>query len=910
MGEWFWHNTDPVFTIGDTLELAEGPAEIVLYKDKNQYPGARRVIDLVFLTNDLSLRPGGALFGCRGTAKINETAPILSKFRIPFWFKLVVTGKTEKPAVFSVRPGKWMVNGYWCGPVDVFYPQTAEGKVVWNTKAAGIQTPFETDWMRFDAYTVEVPTFEVSRSQKVEGARFLLANGEPPEKHLLWDSGWPDEKDKFEVICPIGHGFYEHGNALSQGRPMTYEQVMAAQAAAVRDYQVPGRQPKLFAACGYPSHSGIELHQAMGLNASFCEVCQAIYEPEAAKRLGTNTAYVYPNFCPTTIDQKLIDERKASPIGHIPKNYKMLEESGPPSLAKLAADPKAVEAFRSFARERGAEPRKLLKREVLQGLLGKNPTEDDLWKLVEPGSGTQGEAETHPELYYLSRRFRGWYFAGTLKDWTDAIEKVWPQDRTNPGSIFIGDGYGLGLARGLDVFELFRRRAVTSYTSENSWGRDAASYIGPQSMSYEGAIARCLTKYGDFPLGTVGTYLICSGVNGYDVNPEYIPLQGLAAFAHGMNFLWYYFVARDCSTTLFHVDVLKAIKSINFTIGATEEDLLGVRSKVVPAKVAIGWSISTDVWDLTLAPRYGGDDTHMLNNMYPMERHQLFYLLRHCQVPVDLLEERDIEEGRLKDYQVYFLVGDHLSGQAAGKLIDWVKEGGTVISVAGGGLWDENNRPNERMNELFGIQAAPLQKIDIALRPKLELLHRQPLDTAHFDGGDIDYYGYLQSIQLAKGSAAEVIAKTDGGAPAAVRNKAGKGTAILFGFLPGMAYLKPAIPLIPFGRGGLDELSSFIPTAFPVPIRQIFGKLLDEAGIVRPVVCSEPLVEPVLHLGNDGKHRICLVNFSLKPISELRIETAGLFYQRVVDVATGKQVSAAEKAFAVPLDRFRVLRLD
>lgn len=914
-GEWFWHNSDPVFTLGDRVPLAEGPLTVTLFKAENEGPPARREIDLVFLTNDLNLRPQGHVFG--GAWK---SASVLRKFRTPLWYKIVLEERPGNPAPFTVHDGKWMVNGYWMGPRgDRHALCKLDGKVVWKKPGKEgipeLDDPFESPWQRVDVSTMEVPCFVVHAGPGLK-ARFLIANAEPCGKHVIW-SGWPEENGKFEVICPIGHGFYEHDSVLANGRPVTYPELLADQTERIRAHKVPGHRPRLFAACGYPTHTGLDLHQALGCNAAFCDRGEQIYEPETAKRLGTNVTFSYPNSCVRVPkepekQEQLREQRSREPLGHIARNYKMIEESYAPALRVLAESEEEQGAFRKLARTQGVDPLALLSPEALRGLVGKSVTGDDLWQKVKLGAGTVAESIASPQLYYHSIYFRGWSHSEAFRRQTEAVLKLFPQDRTNPGSCFWSDGYDVGLARRIDPFLCFRRGSFTSYCSENSWGRDAANYLGPQSMSYEACLARALTKYGDFPRGTMCTHLLVSGVNGYGVNEHYIPLQGLCGFAQGLDTFWYYFLARDCSSAIFHESSLKGIKTINYTIGGVEDDILGTNAKVVKAPVALGWSISTDIWDLTVRPRVQISDMYMQNNVYPQERHQMYVLLRHCQAPVDILDERDIEEGRLEGYKVYVMVGDHFSRKAATKLIEWVEAGGTVISAAGGGIWDEYHRENPAMLKLFGVQSARLQKHDVALRPKLELVHRSPLDTAFFPEGEIDYYGYVQEIVLAKEGSVEVLARTCRSRPAAVSNTVGQGRAILCGFLPSMAYVKPAIPKWPFGRGGRPEheLSSFIPTRYSPVVRSVFKRLLAESGVEMPVECSEPLVEPTLWKGEDNKVRVCLVNVSLKPIKDLRITTHGLDYGRVVDVATGQQVAGGEKVFRTAIDQLKVLRFE
>ena len=99
-------------------------------------------------------------------------------------------------------------------------------------------------------------------------------------------------------------------------------------------------------------------------------------------------------------------------------------------------------------------------------------------------------------------------------------------------------------------------------------------------------------------------------------------------------------------------------------------------------------------------------------------------------------------------------------------------------------------------------------------------------------------------------------------------------------------------------------------TQYSTTVRSIFKRMLNDAGAVCPVECSEPLVEPTLWKGDDGKYRACLVNVSLKPIAKLGITTNGLHYTRVIDVATGKQVAGGEQQFSIGIERFVVLRFE
>lgn len=244
---------------------------------------------------------------------------------------------------------------------------------------------------------------------------------------------------------------------------------------------------------------------------------------------------------------------------------------------------------------------------------------------------------------------------------------------------------------------------------------------------------------------------MASGLYGY--SGDYVETASYALASHGFTALHYY-DSSSHSTFNVYPDIRMAIKRCSSALGAVEDAL--VECSVVPAKVALGWSETTAIWDQAVSTDTGFNMPG--NVMYQLERHYLYLLLRHLQLPVDLLCETDIEEGRLKDYKAYVLVGDHMTAKAAKSLREWVEGGGVLVSVAGGGPWDEYNRPLDTLKDVYGIKGARqyakergeeyvpgavyrvnpadnrLVKQQQALRAKLELVHAHPPDMIALGG--------------------------------------------------------------------------------------------------------------------------------------------------------------------------------
>jgi hypothetical protein len=90
------------------------------------------------------------------------------------------------------------------------------------------------------------------------------------------------------------------------------------------------------------------------------------------------------------------------------------------------------------------------------------------------------------------------------------------------------------------------------------------------------------------------------------------------------------------------------------------------------------------------------------------------------------------------------------------------------------------------------------------------------------------------------------VGKFKDGSPAVVLKRHGAGRAVLFGFMPGQAYLKSGLPVRPVDRGASPEsFAHYLPTGMSLPL---LARLTDDflgpsARDAKPVVTTDGLVE-------------------------------------------------------------------
>jgi len=879
---WAYHNTDYVYEKA-TVNLKKGECTILLKKGADISPSCNRIIDHLYLTTDLSVEPGDDYTDWPRGA---DGPPIMSKFKKPVYVKLKVSAKATGPATVRLETRFWLV-GYYMGPRNVYW-FSKQGLSDKKPDVSSLLNPGEeTEWNIIELLSVFPGTFFIDSNQPAE---IMITRDIKKEKPILislkenTEFNFKSASGANEIIVSTGNDYYE--SPILQGKPARlvseYLQNLTEQ---IEKYQVSGKKPqKMGLVCPFTVFPTVDfdarrLYSAAGITAQYGRCSPEVFGPEGEK-FGFNRTIGYLSLQNLHLRtsgassigrqcyegdysalrkayQKSYDELKQAGLGDIPQRIKLIEESSPPPLSVLREWEKINEKFRKYLKEKNVSVFDVLAPEQLAET-GKNVPQEQLWDKVKLGTENFYESITMPSLYYHSHFFRALLFAENCANATRLIEEIFPKGTlTHSGSFFPSTGRKSVMHSGVEPFLLFSQRGVTAYSSEISWGLNTPDFPGVQVLSYEGAIARSLSKYFDAPKGT---YLISYSYYGY---PEDFIKLGAYTYA-SQCFSWInYFDVKYYPVTF------KTVKEANYKIGVIEDKI--INANVVPAKIAIGWSISTDIWDI--AEEKAEPDWVMPGNtIYSGERTYLYLLLRHLQFPVDILGEQDIIAGYLKNYDVYILTGDHISREAAEVLKEWVKAGGILISVAGGGLYDQYNKPLETLKIVFGIKDSKLIKKEKSLRPKLELLYAKPLDIIEMEKNGNRYcmevYGYKQIFDVENG---KITGKNLNGEPSIVMNEFGKGKAIIVGCLPGTSYLAKSFPLIPFGRGG-EDLSTCNYPEYNKQVRTFVKELIGDFLPQPPVYTDNALVEAnLLKDKNTQQYYVSLVNYSGKPLKNLKV---------------------------------------
>lgn len=484
-------------------------------------------------------------------------------------------------------------------------------------------------------------------------------------------------------------------------------------------------------------------------------------------------------------------------------------------------------------------------------------------------------AKDHPALYYYSHVFADEYGINHLKRVTDVLRAALPN--AGIGANFSPHQGHPWLGEVAKWVSTFRQGAMTMPWSEDyAWQPP----VGSQQMnSLSLDLFRCGLR--DHPDAKIQMYVMahCPGNT-----PNSWRRQFYGDLGHGMKVVnLYEFRPVQAAYTENHVTgvpMYQAVRQGLHELGRFEDIIQD--GHIRQAEAALWFSETGDIWD---------------NNRDPFgaAKRTLYIAIRHQQLPLDIVVEADALSGALDHYKLLYLTDQNVSRAASEAIARWVAKGGRLFATAGAGMFDEFDQPNTTLRDLMGIRPTQLEEPADPIRfEKQDLPFAAVVDNVRWTGAAgemripiIGVRSHFQPAHVVDNPPA-IAATFSDGSPAVVVRHVGAGTTTYCGFLPGLSYFKPAIPLRPVDRGATDDsMSHFIPTAFDPGADALIGS--PAAGLDRPAACSEPLVETTL-VQSDRGLVVPLVNWSGHPLRGMSVTIPDAARFKTAQLASGGRV--------------------
>jgi len=878
---WYWGPVENIVWEGTAVSvtLKKGKAKLTLSKGPQPGPAARRNIDLVMLTTDKAemdrriekenYLPLDGLLTQAGDLFLKIKNPADAKDPVVVYSP---TAREHSPYWVHIR--KW--RSVWIDR-DGAHPKFSEN-LLWilpGEESPWVEIGSMMDALNVSGYMPQVRYLRGNERDDID-VEFLFGTPGPDGKlQIVRHTRYKDPTTRTAKFAIPGGVRY--GKAIQ-----TWEELLEGLLAEIRKFPPKGLLPRqiLFFNTFLPGQSNSRTDELM------LEICMAL----GNNTLNDMTGWIHPDLARAK-ELRFRQTGKLDVRGvrteDLKKWLREVREKGQwPYLRVISLGdeiglgaprpgPETDEKFRAHLQSQGLSARSLLPKDAI----AEEDTKEGRWQKVTYSLDKEAREKT-PRLFYHAMRFRYDHGIERLRQRTQILEEGLPK------GVLIGANYSPHPHYYPHYFqwvELFRQRAMTLPWSEDYlWQIPVTSQ---QVLGYLVTALRCGAQKHNLP---IYMYVMPH-------TPGNTPASFRRAFyvdvANGAkHFDFFSPVPTAISYTENNmlpesIDMYRAIYDVIREAGLFEEFVFP--GKVRPADVAILLTGTTDIWNAS----------SLLN----AERQHLYLALKHSKFLVDVIAEDDILEGQLKNYRIVYMVDSHLRRDAARMLAKWARRGGDVFAVAGAGMRDEYNEPNEIMQELLGVRMESLETSVTSFFGKDTLPRLAPMDTIsyktsrHAIPGTIDVYGAKATYKVLEPSAvgkwtgigktAEVLGTFKDGSPALFLNKLRVGKALTCAALPGTAYAKPAIPDRPCDRGSTDDaFAHFLPTRFDLNLRTFIAMWAFAAGAQRPILTSEDLVETSWIESRKGI-AIPLINYTGQPLKSLEV--------RVLDAGTVRHVSSA-----------------
>jgi hypothetical protein len=433
--------------------------------------------------------------------------------------------------------------------------------------------------------------------------------------------------------------------------------------------------------------------------------------------------------------------------------------------------------------------------------------------------------------FYWSSRFWNHVNARMYSMATRLTEQYAPGvgTRVNFGPPFWYD-YG-HLPRGIDAYEFGKLRSVNLGFNEDWIGDGDPRWpleINPYIVDFSRAALR--TQRPD-----LGMYIT------RDANRATVKLRTFGALARETRMFDFYYYGPAYT----YFDHWSDNSSMVHGVGELLRDMGKVddvlaEGKAPTAEVALLYSRSWPAWKT--------DDTEQVEVM------MVYTALLHAGVPVDLVWDEEIADGRFesRQYKVLYVVNESVLGKAASEIDRWVKNGGQLWLAGAAGMRDEYNTSTDAWNAMLGITSR-------SWTPTGDLTnHGKPIEPADWKR---PYFG--RKVETDGNDGATTLADLkgpDGLTP--WQRGYGKGKVQFVPWAPGVEYANAAKRV---------DASQHKAILYPEGAqRDVITQFALDAGVAQPATTaiSQVLAWP-LWRQHDGV--VMIANFTGEPVADVKV---------------------------------------
>ena len=554
-----------------------------------------------------------------------------------------------------------------------------------------------------------------------------------------------------------------------------------------------------------------------------------------------------PALTRTDIEQQIAKPAATARAGARPTLFGFSDEIAcrPP----IGKDTNALAHFRAWLKDHGLGPAELGVKSLAEVVPIESPPVLRERQKVDRAAANR--------VFVWTTRFRQESATQRLKWLTESFHRHAPTNVLTSTLVadhpyFGGSGLGMGMnventtwggfPLSLDWFGLARDRVVDVIGIEDWLGLNfmfgpTATWEGFQLIGFQAAIFRS----GSRAALPIITWITPSDETNLRLKSASALCQGAKHF-----FYWSYGPTPTC-TENYWSDLRSAydgIVAMTRQLAGAEHIIAPGRTR--PTRVALLYSLSSDLWQpfgyVTMA-----------------ERRLTYFSLIHDQYLVDLLTERDVQEGRLRDYDALYVTDPCVSVAACDSIRRWVQGGGWLYGAGAAGSRNEFDEEQAGMADVFGIApgvAVEVQPGRFDLRGALNDL--KWLAQVGFASGTEGFGALGLKVRLTPTTATVTGTFPDGG-PAVLTNRFGKGVAVCVATCPAVSYAKDAR----FVPAELKE-------KWPAAQRRFINRVAQGSGASRLVELSHPVVEAGV-FESPGGVALVLANFTYEPISRLEI---------------------------------------